>query len=153
MNLPILPTDNLYKFLALSGLALLVFIVVIPTNQINDIELKTIEVKTQISLLELEGSVLKRDVDVAGTKKKPTEEKVLKLMDRHQQFNAKLIQIQGQRERLAALSKQLGSALDLIWIGGFIGLVMTNVGFYLWYVRVQKPADILANKQLEAKDA
>src|SRR3989442_1262057 len=115
MNLPTLPTDNLYKFFALSGLALIVFIVVFPTNQISDIELKTIEVKTQISLLELEGSVLERDLDVAGTKKKPTEEEVLKLKDRQQQFKAKVIQIQGQRERLATLLKQLRSALDFLW--------------------------------------
>jgi hypothetical protein len=48
MNLPSLPTDNLYKFLALSGLAIVLFSLVFPIIRISEIRMQIIEVDTQL---------------------------------------------------------------------------------------------------------
>lgn len=153
MNLPTLPTDNLYKFLALSGLALLLFSMVYPLNTLNDLELKAVEARTQIKLLELELSVLERNIDAASRKKEPSPDEVARLSDRQQQLKAKAIQNEGERERLTTLVKQLRFAFNGLIGGLLIGYALAHLGFYLWYVRVQKPADKLARTQGEAKDA
>jgi len=56
MNLPVptLPTDNLYKFMALSGLAIVIFSFVFPMIRMSEIKLKLVEVETQTELLEIE---------------------------------------------------------------------------------------------------
>jgi hypothetical protein len=56
MNLPVptLPTDNLYKFMALSGLAIIIFSLVFPMIRISEIKLKMVEVETQLAVLHIE---------------------------------------------------------------------------------------------------
>ena len=56
MNLPIptLPTDNLYKFMALSGLAILIFSLVFPVIRMSEIKLKMVELEIQGEILKIE---------------------------------------------------------------------------------------------------
>jgi len=54
MNLPTLPTDNLYKFMALSGLAIAVFSVFLPLTRMSEIRLNMLEIETQLEVLEIE---------------------------------------------------------------------------------------------------
>jgi hypothetical protein len=153
MDFPSLPTDNLYKFLALSGLALILVSFVFPGNLINDLELKSVDAQTQINLLAFESSILERDVEAAGKKDSLPPDELVKLDERRQRLKAKLIETEGQKNRLAVLVRQVRLTFNLFRIGGFAGLAMSSVGFLLWYRRVQKPADLLARKQLGEKDA
>ncbi|MCX6808015.1 MAG: hypothetical protein NTZ80_04470 [Patescibacteria group bacterium] len=68
MNIPSLPTDNLYKFLALSGLAL----VILPTflvarsvdtlnNEVDLIQIESSGVSFEAKLLETEAAELHED--------------------------------------------------------------------------------------------
>ena len=69
MNIPNLPTDNLYKFMALSGLAIFLLSIVFPLRQVNDIKLKMIEIETQVEMFKLESEKFGDDVmDALSTK-------------------------------------------------------------------------------------
>jgi hypothetical protein len=69
MDLPSLPTDNLYKFLALSGLFIVVFGFIFPMTRISELKLKACEVNTQIEVLRIEVDDL--EYDTALWAKKP----------------------------------------------------------------------------------
>jgi hypothetical protein len=153
MELPMLPTDNLYKFLALSGLVMLVLSFTFPRNMVDELELKAVESETNINLLAFDVSVLKDDVDAAEKKPKLAEDGIQKLSERQRQLEVKTLQVGGERAKLNVLVKQLRFAMSLSIIGSVLGFVLADIGFWLWYMRVQKPADLLARKQVEATGA
>ena len=69
MNLPNLPTENLYKFMALSGLAIVAFCIVFPLQRSNEINFKIVEIETQQKILEIEGDNITNDLmDALSTK-------------------------------------------------------------------------------------
>ena len=152
MNLPALPTDNLYKFLALSGLVLFVISFVFPRSLVDELELKTVETQTEVNLLVREVSALNKDVDVAAAKPNLSDEALEKLSERRDQLNEKAIRLEGQKERQKTLLKQLRYAVDLSLFGSILGYLIAHVGFWLWYTRVQRLADLLARKQASATD-
>lgn len=61
--MPSLPTDNLYKFQALTGLTIIVLTVWFLANQLNGILLQCIDSVNDLSRLSVEMSFLKEDVD------------------------------------------------------------------------------------------
>lgn len=141
MILPTLPTDNLYKFIALSGLVILLFSVVYPYKLVTDLELKAVEAGTQVKLLELESAAIEREIYVMEKEKEPARDEVEALRLRHEQNKINSIKIEGEQERLSVLLKQLRTAFNSLMFGVLFGCVLAYIGFYLWYVRVQRPLD------------
>jgi hypothetical protein len=69
MNLPTLPTDNLYKFTALSGLAIIALCIIWPLQRYNEIKLKMAEIHIQIEVLEIDIENIGDDIlDALATK-------------------------------------------------------------------------------------
>jgi hypothetical protein len=69
MNLPTLPTDNLYKFTALFGLAIIAFCIIWPLQRYNEINLKMAEIHIQIEILEIDIENIWDDIlDALATK-------------------------------------------------------------------------------------
>ncbi len=153
MNLPALPTDNLYKFLALSGVALVVFSFIFPLDRLAAIQLKRVEMQTQAEVLLVELSNLEKEVDRAAGREKVSDEVLKDLQARRLQLAIKHAEVNGAKAQVAVLLEQFERAWSVLIVGMFAGIALANVGFFLWYYRVQKPADLLARKQLEKTDA
>jgi hypothetical protein len=63
MNLPTFPTDNLYKFMAISGLFVCIFSLVYPWTRISEIRLKILENNTKVKILHIESNELNKERD------------------------------------------------------------------------------------------
>jgi hypothetical protein len=61
METPTLPTDNLYKFMALAGVASLVFLFYFGTRHTHELLLESVRADSQISVLEIELEFLRED--------------------------------------------------------------------------------------------
>lgn len=61
MNIPVPPTDNLYKFLAISGLLLVLLAYVVPTLMSPELEIALAETEGEQNALSLEVGFLKED--------------------------------------------------------------------------------------------
>jgi hypothetical protein len=187
MNLPNLPTDNLYKFMALSGLAIFLFSIVFPLSQIHDIKLKMVEIETQQEVLKLEVEQIGNDVmdalatkGVLNTKKQALfrnylndlfkrnnnkelskdwskGEPILNIKEQaifRKQLNEikkRLAKIMGEEKKVMILYNELNTYYRIIWIGGLFGLIISFIGFGLWYILIQKPNDMLLQKQIKAE--
>ncbi len=182
MNLPSLPTDNLYKFLALSGLAIVLFSLVFPIIQISEIRLKIIEIETQMEVLEMDTGNVENDLIEALVNKgnlSPQEkgqfrnylielfkknavkdwneqsEPILRpeeqapFRSRLNELRKKIAELKGQRRKFILLFSELRNYRWMLFIGGSLGIVMSSLGFCLWYLIVQKPNDILLRKQVQ----
>jgi chromosome segregation ATPase len=196
-----LPTDNLYKFVALTGVAVVMTSVVLRATKLDEIELKQLDTMTQHRVLLIEGNALKSQVErlsvestalessIAGTKldvealSKPAaalktrghdldarrarleaKHEVLAktaetLLTKHRDLDARRVLFEVKQEELAGkghLLALLSRKVDQIWwlllALECFGLVMGILGFYLWYLRVQVPADVAARREAEPKE-
>lgn len=69
MTIPNLPTDNFYKFVALSGIALIVFTVFFYFSQLGEVRTGIQEIKSESNLLHLDIDFLKEDLNLPDTMK------------------------------------------------------------------------------------
>jgi hypothetical protein len=164
MNLPTIPTDNFYKFMAISGVAIVIFSFAFPMTLIKDLRPKQIKIMTKQKVMKLEldellkeQDILSKDIAVAETNlENLTSENVVKLRERqvdlHQNvinIKIKTINIEGQIDMIGALTEELHFAKILMICGVIIGLIFSFCGFVAWYFIVQIPSDLLLRRQVE----
>ena len=149
MDLPTLPTDNLYKFLALGGLVLLVASFAFPLIRISDIQVKLIEARRDGELLKVETASFEKELDRVGQRPKVSSADAAWYRTRLLDLRIKEIQWSSRQEQIDQLTKELLFAQSFLGLGCGIGTVLSAVGFALWYRRVQKPNDLLLKRQLE----
>jgi len=177
MNLPIptLPTDNLYKFMALSGLAILIFSLVFPVIRMSEIKLKMVELEIQGEILKIEKNhiIFESNKTVEGQKWMVhlDREKLAKLskkeldyylnelilqgkdldndLKRMIEVKKKFVELEGRIKLVEVLNKDLRFYLIFLMTGGLLGSFLCSFGFGLWYVLVQRPNDLLLKTQVE----
>jgi len=187
--LPNLPTDNLYKFLALSGLAYFIFTIYHFSQPVENFHNKYLELQFSLNRAELEDSLLnykynmqsqyldkfvsklppsKKDEDSilsklennqyflqlelddtkAALSKSKNPSDTLKMLISQQLFlldniqnrkliESKLIDIKAQKANLVIISKDLDDSKYRFWLNLIIGLIVSTVGFTLWFFNIQ----------------
>jgi hypothetical protein len=135
-----LPTDSLYKFLALAGLTIVIVSFAVPLGLLlsNQNEMTTLSV-------EIAGV----RADIASAQEALT---ILPTSPNDQARTRELLDVSGKlRRRLAELQPKLDAihrlnrrANDLAWLalgGPVVGLILSGVGFWLWWTRLQQHVD------------
>ena len=169
MNLPFpsLPTDNLYKFVAIAGLILCLASPVYYQLFYVDLLLKNIELRAEMTKMEKDTDDWQEDLEELKMELKLLEaSKNSPNVDRQvEQFRAAQREFRN-KERAIVRSvidrKKFGDSVQVyndrltivrvIAVTMFIlGLCLLSGGARLWYMRVQKPQDKILAK--EAADA
>src|SRR6266853_268176 len=83
MHFPNLPTDNLYKFLALSGVVVVLASIFYPKSRLGEIQQRVIEVTAEMRILDLENKRLtviqsRLEKDLATLKKQESASELRK---------------------------------------------------------------------------
>jgi hypothetical protein len=145
MNIPNLPTDNLYKFMALSGLLILILSISYPTYHTLELEKQRMMISGEIEILKSETDLLERIV-FERTKRqyKLTDPEFLQVV----QLKKVLAKIKAQGMQLDLLESQIKRYEWFCWVGFFIGLLLSVSGFSLWYIRVQRFQDKILKRQV-----
>ena len=140
MNLPTFPTDNLYKFLAISGLVTLAFTAVFPFFILRQVSLELVSVKSEIAAIKLEAEHLENLLKLA----KETPEylaEATEILERNSQLLLKMQELDGKNEELRFRNDEI-SKYTLLLIALFLGSsIATAVGFRLWYTKLQRYQD------------
>ena len=171
MNLPNIPTDNLYKFLAIAGLVILIssnalYIIfggrIMNTAQewlrigaVNTFEKQIITADINTSKRKI--AELEKSLQAAN----PSEKQILS-----EQVQAEKNILKSGNAKLEDISKNfvsMNNSINTDWfktevayvkwtliLGNIIGTVATITGFYLWYTKLQKYQDKMI-KQKAAK--
>ena len=157
MQIPNLPTDNLYKFMALLGLILIILSTVFPIWTIHYIGLKQIQSQTELDLFDIEEVYLRREQqEIRETLEALPPNKRIgarRLTDeKARDHSIKFGQTKGKWEEIKYLNSWRKDLKVFIFTGMFIGSILTVYGFSLWYKRLQKYQDQVikneAQKQL-----
>lgn len=152
------PTDNLYKFLAIFGLVVFGFSWYVPLQKLEDYNREVAKwntawgpVLTRSRELDynareaLECAIEKAE---SSTKRGLSKDCIEIELKRAQSDMATrdhervIAELRGGREMLDYLGKQFTIYRNLGIAFGLVGLMLCVIGFWLWYVRLQKPLDI-----------
>ncbi len=163
---PTIPTDNLYKFFAISGLVILLVCAIYPAMITARVSTSAAEVIATRQLLDYQVEELEREVgriesEHAQAKVAPELPKghTDKGAERHEKVHADL---QNVRRRLIDFEKQakvalaegnaLKAQMELMLPAAVVGGCLVFVGFFLWYMNVQRHADTIIRNQAKASE-
>jgi hypothetical protein len=139
VSFPSLPTDNLYKFIALSGVVLVVAGFYLPWHRAEEIWDRLEQVKAESAVLTVDVQYLLDEAKKAKSDSAsdvPALRKTLQELERRKAVQEVKV---GSLERLT-LNLWLLYAASLVLTA--VGVVMMKKGFKFWYERVQQPMDL-----------
>jgi hypothetical protein len=144
MNIPNLPTDSLYKFIALSGLFILLLSVIYPLYRENELGQRLLTFEGEVEILNVDISF---QLELAKNTKSHSfslDDPDIPQILRFKEATAKL---ETQRKQITFLSSEIDRYKRFRWIGICLGMVMILSGFTLWYYRVQRFQDLLLYRE------
>ena len=145
MKLPSLPTDNLYKFIALFGLFLVITTIYSYSTIQNDLDEKWAK---GAAVLEAQSDLLMAQLKIHD---KPTEQQKGKISDlkkRKEKLEQTGTEVEDYWTAYRKAKRWKNSLLFLM----AVGFLMIIIGFYLWYVKLQKYQDIILINQAKSRN-
>lgn len=141
MDFPNLPTDNLYKFIALVGVVVLLVASYFPIIKARELKLAMIEIEGKTRILEIEvqhlpdrTKQLKSNETIGDCNREELVDKAYKLKMKNEELktNSKKLEVIGIDYEIIRKIQTAGMVL---------GFILSAFGFFLWYFRIQKYQD------------
>ena len=171
-NIKDLPTDNLYKFMAIFGMLLIILpFLVFPTIQnykyriidlttkaaLKDNELKELEkivkqVEDKTSQLNKEEHIknYENEFDVNKSREVNEVEKTVKdVFKKIEIGEIESINLNNELKKVVADFNYFAILIYIIKVFPIIGFIISIIGFYLWYNKNQKYLDIIIKEESE----
>lgn len=148
MYVPQLPTDNLYKFIALTGIVTIGFSVTYPVGKAIELESKQIIASAQMERLQIQVEAAKRLAVQVEHQQHPSGEgmKLLGAMSERNQLSLVDIKMAVAQSNQQAAWLRIYIAASITGVG--TGILLAGFGFRLWYIRVQRPSDTRLQREV-----
>jgi uncharacterized protein YktA (UPF0223 family) len=144
------PTDNLYKFAALSGLVLLLVSIIYPQTRMDALNARIYDFNCEIEEMKVGGETLAEHF-------KAYKSQIFKSDAEGKSLAAATEELQKHSSRMAVRSTEIDYLKNRFrwWervcgIGAGLGLLIMGYGFMSWYLNLQRPQDRLLQKELAA---
>jgi hypothetical protein len=149
MDFSKLPTDNLYKFMALFGVAFVLFSFYFVHTQIYKFVDKVLEASLEKEILTVEIKQAEELADDLRKLQNPTKEESKELKEIVHDIERRKVLLQEKERMLAVWNKKIKSTFlygDVLVVFGFIFIFL---GFPLWYFRVQRYQDMAIQSNMK----
>ncbi len=150
MNFPSLPTDSLYKFIALSGMAFIISSSYFTYTTMTGMQ-ETISNERKASLTRADEYVWKV---VDGVRldhpEKAERTRELQSIDEQGTLRLKLqFEADGLKKRIDEIRTEAGAMLFMLSIMEKVGFILMPVGFFLWWWKIQRHQDAILIAQMQ----
>jgi len=146
-GLPTPPTDNLYKFQAISGLILVILAAVGLHLQVYAAQARADPMAEEIAVLQVDVAQAREELDRArASAVSPAQHSAFRA--RHWDLGRKLARAKAKSDALETMVERLVGSIILAIIASVAGLLHTWRGFVYWRDRVQLPQDKLLQRQI-----
>ncbi len=162
MAFPQLPTDNLYKFLALSGVAILLASVLGPFGRFEQDWVAIHRIKGETDVLQmrvthheqrvqrLKSDMSRPDAEAASPGRR--EDLVTQIEASQEALELAGAELKARSDLAASIHHQTDDLFVLGGLGISLGLSLATAGFVLWYRRVQVHQDALLRSEAAHSD-
>ncbi len=156
MTIPTLtpPTDNLYKFLAITGLVFTIFCVVYPTSFLTPSNSTIALLNTDLRKLEADYEYLQQNITRQALNAQTTVDDITSQPQTQQQLleiEHTIIQLDELLKQEVRQIKHLETIRKILYYLSLLGGIITGSGFSLWYSKVQKYQDKLLEIDVASK--
>ncbi len=148
MDYPNIPTDNLYKFLAIGGLVVSFFSIVYPIGKLLELDFQLADFKAGREEINIERNFLNKEIEILEKKESVDSNEIKVIRDKLLQQELKEADFNAQAEKIQVSFKWIQNFKWLAIMGSLLGMILEVIGFSAWYLRVQHPQDQLLEKQL-----
>ena len=145
------PTDSLYKFVAISGIVLIIWGLSFPWSKSYEFELETEELASKTTINKEMAEILRTEAEQIGneirelTKESKDSTQLPKLRMRQRDIQIQLVEAQASVDSALARQQVLKKANDTyrqIGLGSsLVGGLFVLLGFIAWYTRLQRYID------------
>lgn len=157
MNVPKLPMDNLYKFLAMTGLVMFVLSWLVPLHAIFDIQKQIARVDGQRVRWDQKVIDWNHRASIVGRsepKQRLSHNEYYRatqheLLAKGQALLDQFAGLQGKDATIRNLLEDLAHWESAFAWGSVLGSVVMTTGFCLWYLKTQRYQDIILKRQAE----
>jgi hypothetical protein len=143
MKLPVFPTDNLYKFMALFGIALLIA-EYLPLFHAYKLTVDQTRLDGEINVLNKE--IEWKTSRIINSKKKKQSDYLIEMQ---QNRLISLVQLNTKKQELSNIDRMLKLDKTVLFIDLVISVFLIGFGFMLWYEKLQKPRDIILSEKVK----
>jgi uncharacterized membrane protein len=143
---PNLPTDNLYKFFAISGLFIVILSVTIPYFQEHDLATQAIQIQQDEAILSKELKYLQTEIDIAIDKGEILDLQNY-VFEKLKALDIKVTELDTKKKLLQNLENELTNLSKYRTVGVSIGVAILIIGFSLWYYCLQRYQDLIIKLQ------
>jgi len=145
-----IPTDNLYKFIAISGILIILACLIFPGRYAFELMLEAEVIHGQIQLAEQNLKVIETELDSPHIPMDAEDlKKIENLRALRKESIDKSFQLDIDNELLKKKLKYLNWVLFLAIPFCFFGLFLACKGFYLWKTKLQKYQDMIVKNEAE----
>ncbi len=163
MSFPMPPTDNLYKFIAITGLLMILVPQVLFWSWTWEYWQRAFEIQPALAALKGENERLKERTALFGLEVEQAkrtknarmlntlEEKAAKSLDQAYAHQGKAAEIEAKGQLLTKMVERIETIDAAAKVGGTVGSIFMIVGFWLWYTKVQVHQDRALRQQSQGK--
>lgn len=149
-----LPTDNLYKFIMLIGVGLIIYATSFAYKDGYELEKEAILTLRDFHLLEIELDYLTQEKNPAVDKlNNQNSSTALFIPPSKKTFDVKVRKLKVEadaKQKLAEKFSKYGKLqIELAAYALILGGLFLHIGGYLWYSKAQLPIDLKAKKEME----
>lgn len=153
MSIPSLPTDNLYKFVALSGVLIFIILSYIVVNFISDSQNRVDTLNMEIVIYNSRYKNNLDDILFLKESRLEWDGDDIKELDRlekeQKELSLNLAEINHNKSVVKKLDETILSVVIFWLISIVISIIMMIYGFSRWYYRVQRHLDKKIKKEAE----
>lgn len=146
VDLSVLPTDSLYKFLAISGVLITLTTIFFFGLFVYRTHMKVIAAKTDLEVLRVQLD----DVALRLERAKGSGQSDDTARAEYLQNKMDSARLRGKGNEIAFLESRISLIARLTALGLGIGMTSAALGFFLWYSRIQVFQDALIRVQARA---
>jgi hypothetical protein len=144
------PTDNLYKFLAISGLIFTIFCIVYPTSFLTSNSSTLTTLLTNSRVLEMDINLLETRV-YEQQAQIPTDEIVIQYQQQIHDIRRRMIEVDELVNQELRKQNFINQIRQILYIFSLLGAAITGTAFSLWYYKVQKYQDKILEVEVLSK--
>lgn len=149
MDIPQIPTDNLYKFKAIVGVVLALSLTGFTVIKVTELRIQVIEVETQLEKKKIQSERIAHELDKLQSKPQKTVDEVDLIKLKIDQSREQTAELKGNFQKMKFHLRDLYFIFILGGLGIAFGIGMARIGFREWYQFVQVPQDTLLRLQVE----
>jgi hypothetical protein len=146
MELPTIPTDNLYKFLTVFGILVAIASLLIPRYVHNQMRVQVLRADTELREAQARSDAIHRVNQAQNNQMNYVE-----LTTQLEGIQPAIARAEGRKQEAESQEVQASRLVATSNVGVAVGIALATLGFVLWYLNLQRWQDQAVKREARSQ--